>query len=186
MKVGDMLHWIFRIFPSYGLVDAVLFDSSGETLAGLRNRTPGMQGSVNPDPYFWKNVSFDFFLAAIHFVLWTLVLIFIESGWSNKCLSWFRKADLPKNTSLVLDEDVEAEAKRVATSSERMKIKVNQLRKVYMTGIGPCSRGSPFLAVENLSFGLSAGECFALLGVNGAGKSTTFKILTSEVTATSG
>jgi ABC-type multidrug transport system fused ATPase/permease subunit len=186
MKVGDMLDWIFRIFPSYGLVDAVLFDSSGETLAGLRNRTPGMQGSVNPDPYFWKNVSFDFFLAAIQFVLWTLVLILIESGWSNKCLSWFRKADLPKNTSLVLDEDVEAEAKRVATSSERMKIKVNQLRKVYMTGIGPCNRGSPFLAVENLSFGLSAGECFALLGVNGAGKSTTFKILTSEVTATSG
>lgn len=42
------------------------------------------------------------------------------------------------------------------------------------------------LAVENLSFGLSAGECFALLGVNGAGKSTTFKSLTSEVQPTSG
>lgn len=55
-----------------------------------------------------------------------------------------------------------------------------------MTGKGPCNRGKPFLAVENISFGLSAGECFALLGVNGAGKSTTFKSLTSEVQPTSG
>lgn len=42
------------------------------------------------------------------------------------------------------------------------------------------------LAVEGLSFGLAAGECFALLGVNGAGKSTTFKSLTNEVSPTSG
>ena len=42
------------------------------------------------------------------------------------------------------------------------------------------------LAVERLSFGVSAGECFALLGVNGAGKSTTFKSLTYEVQPTSG
>jgi ATP-binding cassette, subfamily A (ABC1), member 3 len=33
---------------------------------------------------------------------------------------------------------------------------------------------------------LQAGECFALLGVNGAGKSTTFKSLTHEVKPTSG
>jgi len=42
------------------------------------------------------------------------------------------------------------------------------------------------VAVEKISFGLDAGECFALLGVNGAGKSTTFKSLTSEVEPTSG
>ena len=49
-----------------------------------------------------------------------------------------------------------------------------------------CSPGKPFLAVERLSFGLSVGECFCLLGVNGAGKSTTFKSLTCEVKPTSG
>lgn len=91
------------------------------------------------------------------------------------------------NAFLVLDDDVVAEAKRVdATKSKELKIKVKGLRKVYMTGKGPCNRGKPMLAVENLSFGLSAGECFALLGVNGAGKSTTFKSLTSEVQPTSG
>jgi len=55
-----------------------------------------------------------------------------------------------------------------------------------MTGKGPCTPGKPFLAVERISFGLKAGECFALLGVNGAGKSTTFKSLTNEIAPTSG
>lgn len=63
---------------------------------------------------------------------------------------------------------------------------MKQLRKVYLTGSGPCNPGEPLRAVERLSFGLSKGECFALLGVNGAGKSTTFKVLTSEEQATSG
>ena len=35
--------------------------------------------------------------------------------------------------------------------------------------------------MANASFGVSAGECFALLGVNGAGKTTCFKSLTKEV-----
>lgn len=49
-----------------------------------------------------------------------------------------------------------------------------------------CSGDKPLVAVNNLCFGLSKGECFALLGVNGAGKSTTFKSLTCEVVPTSG
>jgi ABC-type multidrug transport system ATPase subunit len=35
-------------------------------------------------------------------------------------------------------------------------------------------------AVSDLTFGLSPGECFALLGVTGAGKTTTFKCITGE------
>ena len=42
------------------------------------------------------------------------------------------------------------------------------------------------VAVENTSFGLAAGECFAMLGVNGAGKTTCFKSLTNEIRKTSG
>lgn len=42
------------------------------------------------------------------------------------------------------------------------------------------------LAVDNLSFGIKKGEVFGLLGINGAGKSTTFKMLSGEITSTSG
>ena len=58
---------------------------------------------------------------------------------------------------------------------------VNQFRKVYQV---PFSK--PILAVEKASFAVDEGECFALLGVNGAGKSTTFKSLTNVVTPTDG
>ncbi len=42
------------------------------------------------------------------------------------------------------------------------------------------------VAVDNLSFGVKKGEVFGLLGVNGAGKSTTFKMLAGEIVSTSG
>jgi ABC-type multidrug transport system ATPase subunit len=42
------------------------------------------------------------------------------------------------------------------------------------------------VAVDRASFGLDYGEAFCLLGVNGAGKSTTFKSLTNDIIPTSG
>jgi ATP-binding cassette, subfamily A (ABC1), member 3 len=45
---------------------------------------------------------------------------------------------------------------------------------------------SQLVAVDKASFGLEFGDCFTLLGVNGAGKSTTFKSLTNEIVPTSG
>ena len=42
------------------------------------------------------------------------------------------------------------------------------------------------MAVKGTSFGVAEGECFALLGVNGAGKSTTFNCLTGNDFASGG
>lgn len=36
------------------------------------------------------------------------------------------------------------------------------------------------MAVKEVNFRVKLGECFGLLGVNGAGKSTTFRMLTGE------
>ena len=61
----------------------------------------------------------------------------------------------------------------MAIDPKDTRVRVNKFRKIY-----PSIFGKPILAVEKTSFGLDYGECFALLGVNGAGKSTTFKALT--------
>lgn len=79
-----------------------------------------------------------------------------------------------------LDSDVIVEEIRVAATPNE-DIRVNDFRKAYTTLLG-----KPIVAVERLSFGLSYGECFALLGVNGAGKSTTFKALTAAISVTQG
>ena len=41
-------------------------------------------------------------------------------------------------------------------------------------------------AVRRISFGLEYGECFALLGISGAGKTTMFKMITGEILPTEG
>ena len=47
-------------------------------------------------------------------------------------------------------------------------------------------KGEKFTAVNHLSFGVKNGECFGLLGVNGAGKTTSFRMLTGDEIMTSG
>jgi len=55
-------------------------------------------------------------------------------------------------------------------------IEVKNLRKEF----------GDFVAVDNISFEVKAGEIFAFLGPNGAGKSTTIKMLTTLLHPTSG
>jgi len=64
---------------------------------------------------------------------------------------------------------------------KEMPVRVSQLKKVFKTGL--CGN---LTAVNNVSFGLETGECFALLGVNGAGKTTVFKSLTNDTVPTGG
>lgn len=57
-----------------------------------------------------------------------------------------------------------------------MPVKLNEVCKNY----------SNVVALDKISFGLDYGECFALLGVSGAGKTTCFKSLTGVVVPDSG
>jgi len=43
-----------------------------------------------------------------------------------------------------------------------------------------------FVAVKGVSFGINSSECFGLLGVNGAGKTSTFKMITGDEYITKG
>jgi len=51
---------------------------------------------------------------------------------------------------------------------------------------GNCITKKAVVAVEEATFNVKHNEVFALLGVNGAGKTTVFKILTGEFPATEG
>lgn len=62
-----------------------------------------------------------------------------------------------------------------------MQVKVKNVRKCFLN-----DRGGAIAAVENMSFGLEKGESFGLLGVNGSGKSTIFKLLTAGEEPTDG
>lgn len=55
------------------------------------------------------------------------------------------------------------------------------LRQVYKS-----RKIGRILAVDRLCLGVRPGECFGLLGVNGAGKTSTFKMLTGDESTTGG
>jgi len=64
----------------------------------------------------------------------------------------------------------------VSSSADDAIIKVNHLER----------RFGDFIAVDQVSFSVQKGEIFGLLGANGAGKSTTFRMLCGLLPASSG
>lgn len=58
-----------------------------------------------------------------------------------------------------------------------LALKIKQLRKTYPNGVE---------ALKNLDLTVQSGDFFALLGANGAGKSTTISLITSLLTKTAG
>lgn len=76
-----------------------------------------------------------------------------------------------------VDEDVIEEENRVQNlNPKNVPVRMNKIQKIY----------GGVQAVKNVSFGLEFGECFALLGVSGAGKTTLFKCITGEVIPSKG
>ena len=102
------------------------------------------------------------------------------------CLSAEDKND--EHGKVVLeDEDVAAERSMIEIKDPRWKLlnilEIRGLTKIFENVIG---RRKKKKAVDNISFAVRRGECFGLLGLNGAGKSTTFKMLTGQLKPTSG
>ncbi|XP_037671069.1 ATP-binding cassette sub-family A member 3-like [Choloepus didactylus] len=80
------------------------------------------------------------------------------------------------------DQDVEKERKRILEQPHEflnVPVLVKELKKIYF-------KRPAILAVKNISFAVQKEECFGLLGFNGAGKTSTFQMLTGEKTVTSG
>jgi ABC-type multidrug transport system ATPase subunit len=76
-----------------------------------------------------------------------------------------------------IDEDVQAEIQRIKSGKAADDlIRLEGLRKTYSNKV----------AVNDLYFSIPRGECFGFLGVNGAGKSTTLKMLTGDAKPTRG
>ncbi|XP_048221137.1 ABC-type organic anion transporter ABCA8-like [Perognathus longimembris pacificus] len=91
------------------------------------------------------------------------------------------------------DEDVQMERMRTAqalsstNSDEKPVIVANCLRKEYLGKRKHCfSKRKNKIATRNVSFCVRKGEILGLLGHNGAGKSTSIKVITGDMKPTAG
>ena len=69
-------------------------------------------------------------------------------------------------------------------------VRIKNFKKIFKVSkikyIFSCCRNKGNEAIKNLNFCVEEGECFGILGLNGAGKSTIFKCITQEIFQTNG
>ena len=59
-------------------------------------------------------------------------------------------------------------------------INIESVKKNYLSGTCTCCDMRSTKALENTDFNIKEHECFSLIGENGAGKSTIYKIIIGE------
>uniref|UniRef100_A0A668A1I1 P-type phospholipid transporter n=1 Tax=Myripristis murdjan TaxID=586833 RepID=A0A668A1I1_9TELE len=171
--VNDILKNVFLIFPHFclgrGLIDMVKNQAMADALERFgENRFRS--------PLAWDMVGKNLFAMAIEGVIFFCITVLIQYRFCIKARWVASTFLLPIGEE---DEDVARERQRILSGGGQSDIlELRQLTKVYKRKQKP--------AVDRLCVGIPPGECFGLLGVNGAGKTSTFKMLTGDSLVTSG
>ena len=130
-----------------------------------------------------KGINLDIVLFVMNTILFALLLFLIEKKFFTKVNEQL-KSQIHRLTASThrsssnsaptkendLDDDVDSERQRVLNTQAYSQknddlLTVTNLQKDF----------GKFKAVQGLSFGVHYGECFGFLGINGAGKTTSFK-----------
>uniref|UniRef100_A0A7S3ZF35 ABC transporter domain-containing protein n=1 Tax=Lotharella globosa TaxID=91324 RepID=A0A7S3ZF35_9EUKA len=176
--INKSLKFLYRLVPSYCF---------GEIVLNLQIRNIQATESDAKSGTAFDVIGWPCIYLTLEAITYFLILLVIEKVLAtpdlyNRC---FPAPTVTEDEPEDEDEDVLAERERVMagktlanTSGDEMQLL--GLRKVY-----PGQQG-PKVAVKNLWFGIPRGQCFGFLGINGAGKSTTLKMLTGDVLPTEG
>ncbi|XP_045669919.1 ABC-type organic anion transporter ABCA8 isoform X2 [Ursus americanus] len=143
-----------------------------------------------------------FLIPFLHFIIFVFILRCLEWKFGKKSMRkdpFFRISprsnDVCQNPEAPEgeDEDVQMERMRTANalnstnSDEKPVIIASCLRKEYLGKRKCCfSKRKKKIAARNVSFCVRKGEVLGLLGHNGAGKSTSIKMITGDTTPTAG
>ena len=204
-SMSDYQSWIsiFHIFPDFALKHSLKvihefhkFERNHVKVGNTRDSDIYIS-SLN-DYYHVFTLS-QFFTANIFVFLIAAVFLFLfvenqnlmeQFGYfcSNLHLCWcFGKNEKKVDESYQMDElpedvDVCREKSTVDDLVREEKLEteamvVSKLQKIY---------GGNFKAVQDISFTVKKGECFGLLGMNGAGKTSTFEMMTLNRPKTDG
>ncbi|XP_073915574.1 ATP-binding cassette sub-family A member 17-like [Castor canadensis] len=200
-KISESLDRVFLILPGHclGMAFTNLYYNfelkkfcSAKNLNDTECNDVSEGYIVQKNIYAWESLGMGKYLTAlvISGPLYIFLLFLIETNVFRILkarLSDFsikqNLAVLPNVTLLPKDQDVKEEAEIIETNLELLQKKnplvVKDMSKLYTKKV-------PLLAVNQLSFTVQAKECFGLLGLNGAGKTSIFKMLTGEKSITSG
>jgi len=167
------IRYIFALFPPFCLADGLLNLALNSVWSPLE-----LGGSKTYSTSDWKITGLGLTFLAWESVIYMALTVLIDYSANIPSVQRVFIGSAIPNDNTVRDEDVLAEEKRVETADPSLfTILVKNVKKVYPGGK---------YAVRGVSLAIPNGECFGLLGINGAGKSTTLSMLTGETPPTSG
>ncbi|XP_037325366.2 phospholipid-transporting ATPase ABCA1 isoform X1 [Pungitius pungitius] len=173
-EVNRILKKVFLIFPHFCLGRGLIDMAKNQAMADAFQRL-GTKQTLNP--LHWDSVGKNLFAMAAEGVVFFIFTILLQYKFFIRLGSWWGEPEMPPLGPE--DEDVHRERERVKGGKAQSDIlSMIDLSKVYKSGRKP--------AVDRLCLGIPRGECFGLLGVNGAGKTSTFRMLTGDTTITYG
>uniref|UniRef100_A0A8C4IQ13 ATP-binding cassette, sub-family A (ABC1), member 7 n=1 Tax=Dicentrarchus labrax TaxID=13489 RepID=A0A8C4IQ13_DICLA len=173
-EVNRILKKVFLIFPHFCLGRGLIDMAKNQAMADAFQRLGTKQ---TLDPLQWDFVGKNLFAMAAEGVIFFIFTILLQYKFFIRFRPWWVEAEMPPLGPE--DEDVARERERVINGKAQSDIlTVINLSKVYKAGRKP--------AVDRLCLGIPRGECFGLLGVNGAGKTSTFRMLTGDTAITYG
>jgi ABC-type multidrug transport system ATPase subunit/ABC-type multidrug transport system permease subunit len=144
-----------------------------ELIARIRNRRPGMSVLV-ATAYMEEAEAFDWLVA-------------MDAG---AVLATGRPADIKQKTGAASLEQafirLLPDEKRRGHRALVIPSRPHQGKEVVIEAQGLSRRFGDFVAVDHVSFRIERGEIFGFLGSNGCGKTTTMKMLTGLLPASSG
>jgi ATP-binding cassette subfamily A (ABC1) protein 1 len=185
-QINRDLMFVYRMVPLFSLGNGLLNIANGVlTLqAGdcydIEDDFGGIQDTY--DPFMLEIIGYEVIYLSCSAIFYMLLAIGIDYLRANpelatKIFSDPKVVDAPYD----VDSDVESEKQRVLSGrADDDMIVIKGLRKVYG------GSGKPKVAVRDLTFAIPKGECFGFLGINGAGKTTSLKILSGDYIPTAG
>ncbi|NXQ82271.1 ABCAD protein, partial [Nyctibius grandis] len=174
-NIYNILKWAFIIFPQFCLGQGLIELSYNQIKFDLTSNF-GIDSYVSP--FEMNFLGWIFVEMALQGTLLLLLRLFLH--WD---LLQRPRGQCSVNSMISPSEDVDVEKERQRLFGGRTGndvLLLYNLRKCY----GGFSKKNT--AVESISLGIPRGECFGLLGTNGAGKSTTFKMLTGDIIPSAG
>ena len=178
---NNYLRYLFCVFPPCALGDGLHSMALINVWSGLE------QGGVMYSAKDWKITGIPIMMMAIESVLYLGLTIGIEYLTSVPKFQQYLdsvRGTVPPTDESLKDDDVIEEEKRCSAGEfdQSATILVKNLKKLYNSG---CNKPGKF-AVKGVSLAIPNGQCFGLLGVNGAGKTSTLSMLSGEFAPTSG
>ncbi|XP_057284756.1 ATP-binding cassette sub-family A member 13 [Pezoporus wallicus] len=173
-NIYSILKWAFIVFPQFCLGQGLIELSYNQIKFDLTSNF-GIDSYVSP--FEMNFLGWIFVEMTMQGTLFLLLRLFLHWDLLQK-----PRGHCSSKSMVMPSEDIDVETERQRLFSGRTGndiLLLYNLRKCY----GGFKKNT---AVESINLGIPRGECFGLLGTNGAGKSTTFKMLTGDIIPSAG